>query len=272
MSVLRITLLVLACLPVYVIAAVAYLRVTTPTRPLDWRSASQESVGLAPDPQSMRGAIVQVYVARAWGWRGYFGVHPWIAVKPAGARRYTVYEVHGWRTRWGSSTVVASERTPDGAWYGSTPELIGEARGAAAEKLFGRIDAAARNYPWAHRYNLWPGPNSNTFVAHVLRAVPELRVDLPPHAVGKDYLGLRPFARTTSGTGVQVSVLGLLGVTAGWREGFEVNVLGLVFGIDPRRLALKLALIGRVGPRRLQPSAEKRAVSTPPVNPLTPDE
>jgi len=36
----------------------------------DWRSASREAVGLAPDPAATREAVVQVYGARTWGWRG----------------------------------------------------------------------------------------------------------------------------------------------------------------------------------------------------------
>ena len=63
----------------------------------DWRTASREPVGLAPDPAAVTEAVVQVYAARAWGWRGYFGVHSWLAVKPTGAPAFTVYEVIGWR-------------------------------------------------------------------------------------------------------------------------------------------------------------------------------
>jgi uncharacterized protein DUF3750 len=57
--------------------------------------------------------------------------------------------------------------------------------------------------------------NSNTFTAFVLRKNPELRVDLPPTAIGKDYLGIMPVARTPSGTGGQLSIFGLAGVAAG---------------------------------------------------------
>src|SRR2546428_5093263 len=35
----------------------------------DWRTASQEPVGLAPDPSTHGEAIVQVYAARVIGWR-----------------------------------------------------------------------------------------------------------------------------------------------------------------------------------------------------------
>ena len=92
-----------------------------------------------------------------------------------------------------------------------------------------------------------PGPNSNTFLAHLGREIPELRLTLPPTAIGKDYLpDGRIFARTPSGTGYQASIAGLLGLIAGGDEGFELNVLGLVTGFDLARPALKLPGIGRV--------------------------
>jgi len=77
--------------------------------------------------------------------------------------------------------------------------------------------------------------------------VPELKADLPAHAIGKDYLGPRLFARSPSGTGVQANVLGLVGVMAGVEEGLELNLLGLTFGVDPNDLGLKLPFVGRVG-------------------------
>ncbi len=80
-----------------------------------------------------------------------------------------------------------------------------------------------------------------------MREVPELRADLPPTAIGKDYLGASIFAAAPSGSGVQVSVAGVLGVTASSVEGLELNLLGLTFGLDPWPPALKLPLVGRVG-------------------------
>ena len=79
----------------------------------DWRTASHEPVGLAPDPLATTEPVVQVYAARTWGWRGTFGVHTWVAVKPANAKTYTVYEVIGWRMRWSESALAISERAPD---------------------------------------------------------------------------------------------------------------------------------------------------------------
>jgi hypothetical protein len=213
----------------------------------DWRRASRAPVGLAPDPKTTPEAVVQVYAARAVRWRGYFGVHTWVAVKPSNAPEYTVYEVNGWRLRRTGSAVTVDHRSPDSRWFGSRPDLIAERRGDGVDELIQRIRQAADSYEYADTYRVWPGPNSNTFVAHVLRAAPELRADLPATAIGKDYLGASFVARSPSGTGVQLNLFGVLGALAGVEEGLELNVLGLTFGIDPLDLSLKLPLAGGVG-------------------------
>lgn len=214
----------------------------------DWRTASREPVGIAPDPATTREAIVQVYAARTFGWRGRFAVHSWIAVKPTDAPAYTIYEVIGWRKYRGLPPLVIHQRAPDARWFGSTPRLLSERRGAGVDDMIRRIAGATSEYPYAEAYRVWPGPNSNTYIAYIIRRVPELACDLPPTAIGKDYLaeGFGLIAKTPSGTGVQFSVSGLLGVTIGLREGIEINVFGLVFGIDPDDLAIKLPIVGRI--------------------------
>ena len=128
------------------------------------------------------------------------------------------------------------------------PKIIADLRGDGVDDVIKRIDAAARQYPYPDDYVLWPGTNSNTFTAYVARAVPELKLDLPPTAIGKDFLPNGSLiAGAPSGTGYQVSLYGLLGVLAAIEEGVEVNILGLVFGIDPLDLALKLPMAGRIG-------------------------
>jgi hypothetical protein len=232
------------------VAGVAVLLLASSGSVTDWRTASREPVGLAPDPATTADAIVQVYAARTRGWRGYIGVHTWVAVKPAGAGRYTVYEVIGWRLRSSDSAVVIRNRVPDERWFGSAPELLAEKRGPGVDALIERIERAVRDYPYAREYTMWPGPNSNTFTAWIARAVPELEVDLPPTAIGKDFNGSRLIESAPSGSGMQLSLFGLLGVTASGIEGLEVNVLGLTFGVDLFPLAIKLPLVGRLGPAR----------------------
>jgi hypothetical protein len=243
----------LAFIPLYAGCSATYLRATGMIRGNDWRTASREPAGLAPDPATTPEAVVQVYSARAVRWRGYFGVHTWIAVKRSGAENYTVYEVNGHRLRRNHTALVVGIRAPDAYWYGNRPELLSEMRGSGVDALIERIETAVRQYPYPDTYHVWPGPNSNTFTAYVLRAAPELRVDLPPTAIGKDYLGLSPIASLPSGTGGQFSLFGVVGIGAGWEEGVELNLLGLTFGVDPRSLSLKLPLIGSVGPGRKDP-------------------
>jgi hypothetical protein len=216
----------------------------------DWRTASREPVGLAPDPATTPEAVIQAYAARTWGWKGYFGVHTWVAVKPSGAPAYSVYEVIGWRLRWGDTVLTVRSRAPDERWFGSMPELLADKRGPGVDELIARVDQAARGYPYAAEYTLWPGPNSNTFTAWIGRAVPELQLDLPPTAIGKDYMGSRLLATAPSGSGLQVSLFGLLGFTASAVEGLEINVLGLTFGVDPFYPSLKLPFVGRLGAAR----------------------
>lgn len=210
----------------------------------DWWEASRDSAKLAPDPADTPEAVVQVYAARAWGWRGAFGVHTWVAVKPTDAHAYTVYHVLGWRAYRGGRSVVIQQDVPDRSWFGNQPDLLADLRGPGVDEVIARIDKAARDYPFADRYTVYPGPNSNTFTAWIARKAPELRLDLPPTAIGKDYLGDTLAASTPSGTGYQISFWGLFGITAATEEGFEINIAGLTFGIDPKDLGLKLPGIG----------------------------
>ncbi|UEM02156.1 DUF3750 domain-containing protein [Skermanella rosea] len=214
-----------------------------------WSTASRQSSNQAPDPATTPEAVVQVYAARAFSWRGAFGTHPWFAVKPAGASDYVVYEKIGWRVMRGLPAISIARRTPDGYWFGQKPTILAELRGPAAEAAIAKLDAAAKAYPYNDTYRIWPGPNSNTFAAFVGRAVPELRLDLPPTALGKDYLApWSLFAPAPSGTGWQLSIFGLAGVLVAVEEGIEFNVLGLTVGIDPLDLAIKLPGLGRLGP------------------------
>jgi hypothetical protein len=234
----------------YIPLSLVYLSFSGQLPARDWRTASREPAGLAPDPATTPEAVVQVYSARAVSWRGWFGVHTWIAVKPSNAPEFTVHEVMGWWLKRTGSVVVSRNRPADGYWYGNRPELLADVRGPGVDDIIVRIEAAVKEYPYPDRYHVWPGPNSNTFVAFVARKVPELRVDLPPTAIGKDYLGWKSVGRTPSGTGGQANLFGLLGVSAGVEEGVEVNLLGLNLGVDPKSLSIKLPIVGRLGPKR----------------------
>ena len=211
-----------------------------------WRTAPRHSAGIAPDPAQLADtAIVQVYAAPTYGWRGVFAVHPWIIFKRKGETAYTRYDVVGWRA---PDVVQRNYAIPDGLWYGSQPALLIDHRGENIDAMINDIEAAIASYPYASEYQSYPGPNSNTFLAHIGREVPALRLDLPANAIGKDYRPVsRPVGLSPSGAGLQASFLGLLGLSVGLEEGLEFNILGLNFGVDLNSPGLRLPFLGRLG-------------------------
>jgi hypothetical protein len=213
-----------------------------------WHEARRDPTGLAPDPAETPEAVIQVFTARAVSWRGVFAVHSWIVVKPSGAPRYTRYEVVGFGVAGGAPAVRVDRMGPDNYWFGARPQIVLDRRGAGVDALIDKIRAAVATYPYPHDYRAWPGPNSNTFMAYIARQVPELGLDLPSNAVGKDFLpGGALFAPAPSGSGFQFSLYGVAGVLIAADEGFELNVLGLTIGVDIAAPALKLPAIGRLG-------------------------
>ena len=138
----------------------------------DWRSASRASAGIAPDPAVTHEAVLQVYGARAWGWRGWFAIHTWVAAKRTGEDSYLVYDVVGWRAKRGQPVMRIARDVPDRYWFDAEPQVLAEHRGDGVDQLIDAVDQAARDYPWKETYKVFPGPNSNTFTAWVGKEVP----------------------------------------------------------------------------------------------------
>jgi hypothetical protein len=211
----------------------------------DFWTADRSSAGLLRPPAQTPGAVVRVFSAPTVRWRGIFAVHCWIVLKPEGASTYTRYDY----TAWGEP-IRRNGFEPDGRWFGRVPETVFAVDGPAASALIPRLQAAIDAYKFRNigDYHAWPGPNSNTFVAAVLDATPEIEVALPPNAIGKDFpYDGRWLRMTPSGTGVQLTLGGYAGITLGWVEGIEINILAAVAGIDIRRPAIKLPGLGRIG-------------------------
>jgi hypothetical protein len=154
----------------------------------DWRTASRESSGSAPDPLTTEEAVILVYGADAWGWRGWFAIHTWIAAKRTDEESYRVFDVVGWRGHRGQPVLRVQEDIPDRYWYGEKPRLLKEHRGAGVDELIAAVDQAAQAYPWKQTYKAFPGPNSNTFIAWLAKEVPQLELELPFTAIGSGYL------------------------------------------------------------------------------------
>jgi Protein of unknown function (DUF3750) len=227
--------------PIAISAAIYYLG----GKNVDWRSADRSTTGLLPAPINKPEAVVRIFSARTVSWRGIIASHSWIVIKDERAGAYHRFDY----TAWGQPIWV-DRFPPDARWFGSKPEVVFAADGKQASAMIPRIRATIQEYRYAKSgdYRLWPGPNSNTFVAAVMQSVPEMHASLPPTAIGKDFpydgrwIGLTP-----SRTGIRLNLQGYLGVTLGWVEGIEINILGAVAGIDLRRPALKLPGLGRLG-------------------------
>ena len=219
---------------------------------------------LAPQPEHHQGGVIQVYAARTWGAKQAVSVHTWISVKRSGEDHYTSYEIIGWRLRRNNTALVVRNNTPDRDWWGHQPELLLDYRAADADSLIDRIEQAVENYPYKNEYQAYPGPNSNTFTASIGRAIPELGLDLPSTAIGKDYKTFSEmFGRSSSGSGVQASLFGLFGVSLGVEEGLELNILGLNFELDLFDLAIELPGFGRIGADVVANKADNKQNSNP---------
>jgi len=162
--------------------------------------------------------------------------HPWFAVRRAGDTEWRVYEV----------PYVGTESDPfrHHAPY-LRPIVHGVWRGAAAERAAACLEAKAQHWIDSHHYVFYPGPNSNTFGAAMLRAC-KLHASLPATSIGKDWRGLIGGGLTTEGTGLELQTA-VAGVRIGLKEGIAVHVLGLEFGID----LWPPALIVPFGPGRI---------------------
>lgn len=235
-------LLVLALFLVPLIARAALYAASDDPR--SWRDADWSSAGLLPRAVDHQPARVIIFTGKAGAWKGVFAVHSWVVLKRPGARNWTRYDVVGW-----GDPVRTNGWPPDGHWYGNKPGVVADISGAAAERLIPRIDETVKAYEYSRAgdYRIWPGPNSNSFTAAILRAMPELGATLPPNAVGRDFRNGLYAGRTDSGTGFEVNLAGYASIKLGWVEGFELNLLGLVAGFDLRHPGIKLPGYGRLG-------------------------
>ncbi|HEY6259693.1 MAG TPA: DUF3750 domain-containing protein [Xanthobacteraceae bacterium] len=214
------------------------------TRAESYATADWSSIGMLRPASTEREARLLIFTGRTGHWRGIFAVHSWVVFKAEGAPSWNRYDVVGW-----GEPVRNNYWAPDSRWWGTAPRVLLDIRGAQAAALIPRVEAAITSYQYGHAgdYRIWPGPNSNTFTASLLRAMPELETTLPSNAIGKDFRAGPYLGLTDSRTGIEASLFGIVGVKLGWVEGVEVNFLGLVAGLDLRHPAIKLPGFGRIG-------------------------
>ena len=196
-----------------------------------WRDADWSSTGLLPQAADYKPARLIVFTGTTGAWKGIFSVHSWIVFKRAGDADWTRYDVVGW-----GRPVRANGWPADGRWYGNMPVAIADVSGDEAARLIPKVELAVRSYSYNQYgdYRIWPGPNSNSFTAAVLArgagtrrgAAGQRRRPRFPRRLLR-----RP---DRLGTGVELNAYGLAAFKVGWVEGVEVNLLGLVAGLDLR--------------------------------------
>ena len=240
--------LILFVLLVFVLPALVSLLVwqAEAGRPANWHSANWTTANILPPANLEEDAVVHVMAARTGRWKGAFSVHSWIVTKQRGASQYNRYDKVGW-----GNPIRLNAYAADANWYSNSPRILKTYRGKEASELIPKIESAIASYPFAFRggYNIWPGPNSNTFVAHVLNKVPEMGIVLPANAVGRDFPVDPDFINLDPDwTNLQVSLNGYAGFAIGKRSGLEFQFLGLVAGIDFSEPGLKLPGFGTINP------------------------
>ena len=210
--------------------------------PQSWRQADWSSADILPSAKDSPPAALYILAARTGGMKGAISQHSWIVAKDKGAPSYERWDKVGW-----GMPIRQNHRPADGPWYSNVPEIVVAVTGERAERLIPQVRDAIASYPFTASggYHIFPGPNSNTFVAHVMRAVPGIAATLPAAAIGRDYPSEgRLVALDPDRAEFRLSLWGYAGLVVGWDSGFEVNFLGLVAGLDPRRLAIKVPAFG----------------------------
>jgi hypothetical protein len=191
-----------------------------------------------PTFERPREPVVQLVRARLPMPLKVIAVHYWFNAYDAHARRWERWEL--WQEQGvGPSSWGHVHRDLMGPWDdvgGGEPLLEAEWVGDEASRLVATLHRP-EDYPDRATYRAWPGPNSNTYVAWVLRES-GVSADLDALGIGKDWRGWVGGGATTTGTGLHFETP-LVGLKIGLVEGVEVHVLALTFGFALLRPTLK---------------------------------
>ena len=76
-------------------------------------------------------------------------------------------------------------KAPDAGVGGGPSRVAARWDGEVARRI-AEVLQKAQSYPHCERYRMWPGPNSNTFAAWVLREA-GVAATLDPRGIGRNY-------------------------------------------------------------------------------------
>ena len=131
-------------------------------------------------------ARVELRYASLPGLLRFVAVHYWFVVyDDSGCHRWEI-----WQSRNAGGRAVGHlhcDLKPPEANVGGGPTQVAAVwQGDEALALKNILESCAQTYPFCQKYWYWPGPNSNTFAAWVLRKA-GIRHALSPMALGKRY-------------------------------------------------------------------------------------
>ena len=116
---------------------------------------------------------------------GLFAAHYWFVVWARdGCHRWEVWQTKNAGGR-SIGHVHCDLKTPDAGVGGGPARIAAEWHGEEAARIKAVLERC-ESYPHCQRYWVWPGPNSNTFVAWVLRKA-AVKHALGPMALGKRF-------------------------------------------------------------------------------------
>ncbi len=174
-------------------------------------------------------------------WYSHFAEHTWIDAKEGSELAWRRTEVAGKFSGATTEPISAHLARRDWRWSDEPVRVHAVFSGDEAFQIQLKINKLLKelNERYANGgYEAWPGPNSNTFLRELTQAIPELAFAFDHNALGKDYTwfdaGLAP-----SRTGVHLDTWPL-GLTLAAKEGLELHLLQLTFGLSlwPPRLEL----------------------------------
>jgi len=120
---------------------------------------------------------------------GLVAWHYWFVVSDdTGRHRWEV-----WQTKNAGGSCIGhvhcNLKQPEDGVGGGPSRLAAQWHGEPALAIKSVLENPG-SYPWCESYRMWPGPNSNTFVAWVLRQA-QIEQALDPRGIGKNYLAAK---------------------------------------------------------------------------------
>lgn len=129
----------------------------------------------------------------------HFARHPWVViVKDNNIYRYEItHKKDASKKHFGfvhvnyfddPCTGIGKKHGSQEKWESTLIGSVTGKSGSLAERMVDFIETYSPDYLHKDRYILYPGPNSNTYIAWILNKFPEANITLPWNCFGKKYL------------------------------------------------------------------------------------